>query len=125
MDESLSRQIDALRDLTFQQLLQKHIELFGEPAGSRHKQHVARRIGWRLQVLAEGGLAERARRRALEIASDADLRLLPPNRPLQGPDPISGTSATLLSAKGARPATSLSWDLQGLRRMSFGLPRLR
>ena len=102
MDESLSRQIDALRDLTFRQLLHKHIELFGEPPASRHKQQVARRIGWRLQVLAEGGLAERARQRALEIANDADLRLLSPNRPQQGPDPISGTSATMLSAKDRR-----------------------
>jgi hypothetical protein len=102
LDESLSRQIDALGDLTFQQLLHKHIELFGEPPGSRHKQQVARRIGWRLQVLAEGGLAERARRRALEIANDADLRLLPPHRPLAGCDPISGTSATVMSARDRR-----------------------
>jgi hypothetical protein len=102
MDESLSGQIDALRDLTFQQLLHKHIELFGEPPGSRHKQQVARRIGRRLQAPGEGGLAERGRRRALEIANDADLRLPPPHRPLEGCDPISGTSATLLSAKDQR-----------------------
>jgi len=118
MDESLSRQIDALRDLTFQQLLHKHMELFGEPPGSRHKQQVARRIGWRLQVLAEGGLAERARRRALEIANDADLRLLPPNRSLKGSDPILGTSATLLSAKDRRlpePGAVLVRDFKGKR----------
>jgi hypothetical protein len=118
MDESLSRQIDALRDLTFQQLLHKHIELFGEPPGSRHKQQVARRIGWRLQVLAEGGLSERARRRALEIANDADLRLRPPNRPLEGCDAISGTSTTLLSAKDRRlpePGAVLVRDFKGKR----------
>ena len=77
MNESLSRQIDALRTLTLQQLHHKHLELFGEPCSSRHRQHVVRRIGWRLQVLAEGGLSERAHRRALEIADDADLRILP------------------------------------------------
>ena len=116
MDESLSQQIDALRDLTLQQLMHRHIELFGEPPVSRHKQQVVRRIGWRLQVLAEGGLAERARQRALEIANDADLRLLPPNRSLKGSDPVSGTSAIVLSAKDRRlpePGAVLVRDFKG------------
>jgi hypothetical protein len=33
-----------------------------------------RRIAWRLQMLAQGDLSERARQHALEIANDADLR---------------------------------------------------
>ncbi|MCX7590098.1 MAG: DUF2924 domain-containing protein [Kiritimatiellae bacterium] len=37
-----------------------------------------KRILWRLQALAEGDLSERARRRAAELANDADLRLNPP-----------------------------------------------
>ena len=37
-----------------------------------------RRIAWRIQANAEGGLSERARRRALEIADDADLRIRAP-----------------------------------------------
>src|SRR5258708_4719293 len=113
MNESLSQQIDALRDLTFQQLTHKHLELFGEPPGSRHRQQVARRIGWRLQVLAEGGLSERARRRALEIAQDADLRVLPPSRPGEKSDPLSQ-----LSAKDRRvphPGAVLTRDFKGQR----------
>src|SRR5262249_21163894 len=35
-------------------------------------------IAWRLQALAEGDLSERARRRAEELARDADLRLTAP-----------------------------------------------
>src|SRR6266478_2741653 len=100
MNESLSGQIDALRALTFQQLRHKHVELFGEPCGSRHRQQVVRRIGWRLQVLAEGGLSERAHRRALEIADDADLRTLPPIHPME--DPRAPESVSLLSAKDRR-----------------------
>jgi DUF2924 family protein len=46
--------------------------LIREPAVS------LRRIAWRLQVRAEGHLSERARRRVLEIADDADLRLRAP-----------------------------------------------
>jgi hypothetical protein len=37
-----------------------------------------KRIAWRLQALAEGGLSERARRRAEELANDADLRMTMP-----------------------------------------------
>jgi len=36
------------------------------------------RIAWRLQALAEGDLTERARRRAAELANDADIRMFPP-----------------------------------------------
>src|SRR2546430_459432 len=89
MDEALSRQLDELRSFTFQQLYDKHTEIFGEPPRSRHKRQVQRRIGWRLQVVAHGGLSERARLQALEIAHDADLRVLPPRDCLDGPDAIS------------------------------------
>ena len=37
-----------------------------------------RRILWRLQVLAEGDLSQRARERAAELANDADLRITLP-----------------------------------------------
>jgi hypothetical protein len=116
MDESLSGQIDALRALTLQQLRHKHVELFGEPCGSRHRQQVVRRIGWRLQVLAEGGLSERAHRRALEIADDADLRTLPPNR--SGEDPTAQKLASVLSAKDRRvpePGAVLIREFKGKR----------
>lgn len=61
--------------MTVGQLRQEHIEVFGEESRSNHKQLLFRRIAWRIQALAEGGLSERARRRAMEIANDADLRI--------------------------------------------------
>ena len=54
------------------------LPVFGEPVRSRHRQYLIRRIAWRLQANAEGGLTERARRRAEELADDADVRLTPP-----------------------------------------------
>ena len=39
-----------------------------------------KRIAWRVQANAEGGLTERARRRAEELANDADLRTHAPHR---------------------------------------------
>jgi hypothetical protein len=47
--------------------------VFQEETRSRHREHLFRRIAWRLQALAEGDLSERARGRAREIARDADL----------------------------------------------------
>ena len=37
-----------------------------------------KRIGWRIQSLAEGGLSERAKARAAELARDADIRVTVP-----------------------------------------------
>jgi hypothetical protein len=70
--------IEALRHMTVGQLKQKYGELFGESSRSNHKQFLFRRIAWRMQANAYGDLSERARRRALDIANDADLRVRAP-----------------------------------------------
>ena len=70
--------IEALRHMTVGQLKQKYGEVFGEASRSNHRQFLFRRIAWRMQANAWGGLSERARRRALEIADDADLRIRAP-----------------------------------------------
>jgi hypothetical protein len=74
----MQKEIDALSRMTVGQLRRKYLEVFGEESRSNHKQFLFRRIAWRIQALAEGGLSERARRRALEIANDADLRIRAP-----------------------------------------------
>jgi Protein of unknown function (DUF2924) len=78
METAMRKEIDELSRMTVGQLRQKYIEAFGEESRSNHKQFLFRRIAWRIQALAEGGLSERARRRALEIANDADLRIRAP-----------------------------------------------
>jgi hypothetical protein len=68
----LREEIEALRHMTAGQLKEKYRDVFGEVSRSNHKQFLFRRIAWRVQANAEGGLSERARKRALEIADDAD-----------------------------------------------------
>src|SRR5262249_11035785 len=68
----------ALRDLTTSQLQARYAEVFGEETHASHKTWLIKRIAWRLQAVALGGLFERALRRAAELANDADLRLNPP-----------------------------------------------
>src|SRR6266478_1366543 len=80
MDGSLLNQVEALRAAPIETIRQKYRELFGEEPRSRNRHSLVRRIAWRWQANAEGGLSERARQRALEIANDADVRVLPPRR---------------------------------------------
>src|SRR5437660_3720523 len=66
--------IAALQRLTMQELRIRYAELFGESTAVKNRTWLLRRVAWRLQSLAEGDLSERARRRAAELANDADLR---------------------------------------------------
>ena len=86
-ETEIRREIEGLRSLTTAQLKEKYREVFGEQSRSNHKQFLFRRIAWRIQANAWGGLSERAHRRALEIADDADLRIRAPKNFLKdGPD---------------------------------------
>ena len=81
MQVSVMRQIAELDGMTVGQLRAKYAEVFGEPAFSHNKSFLRKRVCWRLQAQAEGGLPERARQRAMELANDADIRLNPPKAP--------------------------------------------
>ena len=78
MDNAVLMEIESLRRSSLAGLREKYRELFQEETRSRHREHLFRRIAWRLQALAEGDLTERARTRAKEIAQDADLRKVAP-----------------------------------------------
>jgi hypothetical protein len=78
MDPAVCAEIEDLRQMKAGALRVKYRELFGEESRSSNKQFLFRRIAWRLQARVEGDLSERARRRALEIADDADLRIRAP-----------------------------------------------
>jgi hypothetical protein len=79
----IREEIESLRHLTTAQLKDKYREVFSEASRSNHKQFLFRRIAWRIQANAWGGLSERARSRALEIADDADLRIRAPKNLLR------------------------------------------
>ena len=75
----ITKEVAALQRMTVDQLRAKYAEVFGERTNGRHKQWLIKRIAWRLQANAEGDLSERARRRATQLANDADLRLSAPS----------------------------------------------
>jgi hypothetical protein len=78
MKLNVSKELNTLRQMTMRELRSKFAEVFGEATPAGNRVWLIRRIIWRLQALAEGDLSERARRRAEELANDADLRLNPP-----------------------------------------------
>jgi hypothetical protein len=85
MTAMIGQQLTELQRLTTAQLRTRYAELFGEHTPANNRTWLLKRIAWRLQAQAEGGLSERARQRAAELANDADLRMNPPvpRRPAQ------------------------------------------
>jgi Protein of unknown function (DUF2924) len=84
--------IEQLRSLNVIALRKKYQHLFGDQSRSSNKQYLFRRIAWRLQANAEGGLSERACHRAVQIADEADLRTRAPKGFLSAQVPASATS---------------------------------
>ena len=78
MEVNIVTEVAALERLSVGQLRQRFAELFGETTQASNRTWLVKRIAWRMQALAEGDLSERARKRAAELARDADLRLNPP-----------------------------------------------
>ncbi|MGB9459110.1 MAG: DUF2924 domain-containing protein [Bryobacteraceae bacterium] len=78
METAVLVEIETLRRVSLSAMRQKYREVFGEETRCRNREHLFRRIAWRLQALAEGDLTERARERAKELARDADLRIIAP-----------------------------------------------
>ena len=81
MTLNVGKEVSALKRMTVTQLRARHVEVFGEQTRSGHKDYLVKRIAWRLQAQAEGDLSERARRRAEQLANDADLRTTAPKHP--------------------------------------------
>ena len=76
--KNVLQEIKELRYASITQIRVRYREVFQEEPRSHHREQLLRRLAWRLQSLAEGGLSERARHRAFEIANEGDLRVLAP-----------------------------------------------
>ena len=78
MSPTTAARVAQLTTMTVSQLRETYRETFGESTASRHHQWLVRRLAWRFQANEEGGLSERARARAADLARDATLRVTPP-----------------------------------------------
>ena len=91
---NIDQEIAALKRLSLARLRERYVELFGEAARSDNRAWLVRRLAWRIQERAFGGLSERAARRAAELADDADLRVVPPRVTSDAPVPTPPTMST-------------------------------
>jgi len=78
MSAALREEVEGLSGLSVPELKAKYVEAFGERSRSGNAAFLRKRIAWRLQARAMGGLSERARRRAEDLADEADLRVRAP-----------------------------------------------
>ena len=123
MKLNVTKEVAALKRLTMHELRAKYAEVFGDATPSGNRAWLVKRVIWRLQAQAEGGLSERARRRAAELAEDADLRVIPPAppRPTKPATTAPATSAApapaaaRAKAGGPMPGTVLTRTYKGER----------
>jgi Protein of unknown function (DUF2924) len=94
MQLNVQKEVSALKRLTIKDLRAKYAELFGDQTRTGNRTWLLRRIAWRMQAVAEGGLSERARQRAAELANDADLRVVPPRSVTAPPAPERTSTMT-------------------------------
>ncbi len=76
---TITQEVARLEVMPMRDLKERYTEVFGEACRSGNRRFLVRRIAWRLQAIREGGLTERALKRAAELADDADLRVRPPS----------------------------------------------
>lgn len=102
MKVNVEQELADLQNMSVNELSRRYEELYGQPVRTRHKQYLVRKVAWRIQALAEGDLSERARRRAEELANDADVRLMPPRRRQDSDGGATGGTRTLKAPTAAQ-----------------------
>ena len=95
------------------ELKERYEKVFGESTRTGNKAWLIKRIAWRMQSLVEGTLSERARRRAMEIANDADVRMNPSK---VMPAPVGKTTTAVIARSDDRlppPGTLIIREYRG------------
>ena len=105
-------EVAGLHHLTISDLRTRYRELFGDATRSGNRQYLVRKIAWRIQSLAEGGLTERARRRALELADESNIRTRPPAGRLSA-EAQTGAPATSAPPRLPMPGTVITRKYKG------------
>jgi hypothetical protein len=110
---TISDEIAALPALPVADLREKYAALFGEATRVHNRTWLLKRLAWRMQALAEGGLGERARQRAAQLANDADLRLSAPQTLPHAAKPAAETASLHRDPRLPAPGTHLTRQYTG------------
>jgi len=71
---TVAEQLVALEKMTVGELAEKYREAFGVPTRTRNKSYLRKKVAWRIQEIAEGGLSPRALAKIEELAPLAPVR---------------------------------------------------
>jgi hypothetical protein len=119
MSANVDELLERIKRERVPELRARYRELFGVEATSHNRLYLMRRVAWKVQADAYGGLSERARKRAEEIADFADLRTTPPRprKTSEMPLPAGRSEVRPLPSLGDRrlpmPGTVLTREYQG------------
>ena len=102
----IATELAALDGMPTSELAERYEELHGQPCRTRHRAYLIRKIAWRLQANAEGDLSERARRRAEELANDAEVRVMAPPTMVCPPQTGPAVAVTKPVSAAAKPRDS-------------------
>ncbi|WP_141620341.1 DUF2924 domain-containing protein [Myxococcus sp. AB036A] len=99
------QQLAALASMSVPDLAEKYLELYGEPTRSRNRDYLKKRLAFRIQELAEGGLSARAVARISELGDKLperwrmrqveETKPATPPPPPPAPAPVDGRDARL------------------------------
>lgn len=110
MAKSIVAQVKELSLMTVGELHERYLALFGEESRSRNKPQLIKRIAYRMQEQDEGGLSERARQRAEELADEAHIHVIVP-----APEPVEAPAQPARDSRLPAPGTVLVREFGGKR----------
>ena len=64
---SITKQLAELDGMTTGELAEKYQEVYGKPTRTHNKRYLIKRVSWKIQELAEGGLSDKALARIEEL----------------------------------------------------------
>jgi hypothetical protein len=80
----VEEQLAELDGMSVGQLHERYLELFGQESRSRNKAFLQKKLAWRIQELAEGGLSEQAKKRLAALEKN-----VPAMEPQPAPTPAA------------------------------------
>ncbi len=95
---SITKELAALGKMNMEALRARYAEAFGEATTSHNAAYLRKKIAWRIQELAQGGLTERAQARIAELQRSAPLR----ERPAAAGVGAATAAATTVARQAAR-----------------------
>ena len=103
METTLLRELHRIQRLSVNELQAEWSKLYGgEPCRSRNRTYLVKRLCWRVQEIAHGGLSDRARTRIDQLAPNAFTRSRTPREALDAATVVNQASVVTTDANPKR-----------------------